>query len=64
MMPINEKFGQLADQKRIDKTIAALNKNGVQTIVVENAAAAKEKLKELLPQGAGKDQVLRFYQFI
>lgn len=51
-MQINEKFGILADEATISKTVAALNKNGIKTFVVENAEGAKKKVLELIPQGS------------
>lgn len=51
-MPINEKFGKLADDQTIQKTIAALKGNGIEAFVMENAGQAKQKLLELLPEGA------------
>lgn len=51
-MPINEKFGQLADDESINRTIEALKQNGMQAMVAGSGSAAKQKLLELLPEGA------------
>ena len=51
MNEVNERFGVLADQARIDKTVAALAENGVEATVVAHGAAAKQKLRELIPEG-------------
>ena len=51
-MQINEKFGQLASDEVIDQTTAALNKNGIQTFVVQSGEEAKKKILELIPAGA------------
>lgn len=45
-------FDHLASDQDIEKTVAALKQNGVDAIVVENAAVVKEKVLEILPQGA------------
>ncbi|OGE30983.1 hypothetical protein A2631_04860 [Candidatus Daviesbacteria bacterium RIFCSPHIGHO2_01_FULL_44_29] len=42
----------LATQESLDKTIAALKDHGITTVVVENAAEAKEKVFSLVPKGA------------
>lgn len=42
----------LADDATIAKTIEALGKRGITGMVVENGAAAKAKVLELIPQGA------------
>jgi len=51
-MEINQKFGILADESAINKTKAALENNGLTVYVVDDRAAAKEKVLELLPAGA------------
>ena len=43
---------RLASDEQIQRTIDALKINGINAIVVENAEKAKEKVIELLPQGA------------
>src|SRR3989344_8724387 len=42
----------LADEASIQKTVEALKANGVEAVVVENGAAAKAKVLEMLPEGA------------
>ena len=44
-------YDKLATQEGINKTTAALNTNGVETLVVESGTAALEKIKELIPKG-------------
>ena len=51
-MEINEKYGVVADQATIEKTVAALEKNGIHALTVETGAEAKEKVFELLPKEA------------
>ena len=43
---------ELADSGSVEKTIAALKQNGFDAFLVENAAEAKQKIIELIPQGA------------
>ncbi|MBI2600444.1 LUD domain-containing protein [Candidatus Daviesbacteria bacterium] len=45
------KFDELADSPVIEKTVRALNSNGIETIVVENGEEAKKKALEILPEG-------------
>ncbi len=45
-------FNKLADDQTIIDTIQALKTNGIEALVVENGAKAKEKVLELLPKGA------------
>jgi uncharacterized membrane protein len=45
-------FGQLATDESISKTKNALMQNGVNVLVVENGAEAKEKVLEMIPAGA------------
>jgi len=45
-------YSQLASNETIQKTKAALEKNGYKVIVAENAAEAKAKALELVPKGA------------
>ena len=47
-----EKWNQLANQKMIEETMAALKSNGINAHVVENRETAKKKVLELLPEGA------------
>ena len=51
-MEINEKYGVVADQATIEKTIAALEENGIHALIVETGDEAKKQLFELLPKGA------------
>jgi hypothetical protein len=51
-MQVNEKFAQLADDARIDTTIAALGANGIQANVVDTGAEARELVFLTLPHGA------------
>lgn len=43
---------RLADEQTILKTVEALSGNGISALVVDNAHQAKEKVLELIPQGA------------
>lgn len=52
MPKLNEKYGKLADEKTIQKTIEALKKNGITAIVVDSGTEAKEKVLELVPKKA------------
>ncbi len=45
-------WSELAGDESITKTIGALKANGINTFVVENGIEAKEKVFELIPQGA------------
>ena len=47
-----EKWGELASDESIAKTIEALKANGIDAMVVENSEKAKKKVLELLPKGA------------
>ena len=51
-MKPNEKYGQLANEETIQKTVKALQSNNFKVEVVENSEEAKKKVLELLPQGA------------
>ena len=46
------KWDKLADKKRVEKTIEALKKNGVDTYFVKTASEAKKKLLEITPVGS------------
>jgi L-lactate utilization protein LutC len=48
----NIEFAQLASDEQIDHTIMALEANGMHAMVVEDGAAARRKVVELLPPGA------------
>jgi hypothetical protein len=45
-------FEVLADEATLAKTVAALKTNGIEALVVENGAAAKVKVLEMIPLGA------------
>ena len=45
-------FSELADDQIISATIQALKNNNIEAAVVENAGKAKEKVLEILPEGA------------
>ncbi len=45
-------FGGLAKDESISKTKDALEKNGIAVFVVENGAEAKEKVLQMIPEGA------------
>ncbi|MBI3255618.1 MAG: LUD domain-containing protein, partial [Candidatus Andersenbacteria bacterium] len=45
-------WSELADEAAIATTIAALAKNGMTATVVEDGAAAKAKVLEIIPKGA------------
>jgi L-lactate utilization protein LutC len=48
----NPEFSVLASDERIDATAAALERNGIQAMVVPSGEAARERVGELLPAGA------------
>ncbi|MCI4368910.1 MAG: lactate utilization protein [Thermoplasmata archaeon] len=45
-------FGELASQEQVERTIQALEANGIHAIVVPDRAAARTVVLELLPKGA------------
>ena len=45
-------YNTLASKESINKTVAALNANGVEAFVVETGAEALNKIEELIPKGA------------
>lgn len=51
-MKPNEKYGRLATDKIIQKTIRALRSNNFQVELVKNGQEAKKKVLELIPAGA------------
>ena len=51
-MQVNERFGVVASQDRIDRTVGALRQNGINAMVVENGAEARQKFLAMLPEGA------------
>jgi L-lactate utilization protein LutC len=48
----NPTYGKLASDAQIERTVKALETNGIHAVVVENGAKAREKVAELLPAGA------------
>lgn len=51
-LPVNEQFGKLAKKQQIQKAVSALKANNIRTMVLENGQQAKEKVLEMLPEGA------------
>lgn len=47
-----ETWNTLASKETIEKTIAALTANGIQTELLKTGAEAKKRVQELLPKGA------------
>lgn len=48
----NQVYAKLATDQQIERTVKALEAHGMHAIVVENGAAARKKVEELLPAGA------------
>src|SRR4051794_3003164 len=48
----NPIYGMVAPDSVIERTAAALEKNGMHTVIVENAEQAKQKVLELVPHGS------------
>ena len=48
----NPEFAKLASDAQIERTVKALEAHSIQAFVVENGAAARQKVAELLPAGA------------
>ncbi len=48
----SERFAQLADDATLEKTVAALQANGIAAMIVDNGQAAKEKVLTTIPAGA------------
>lgn len=48
----NRAYANLASDEQIERTVKALEANGIRTIVVANAEEARAKLFEVLPAGA------------
>ncbi|MGW0769172.1 LUD domain-containing protein [Streptomyces sp. NPDC002676] len=46
-------FGAPASAERLDRAVAALRANGFTAELLEDAAAARARIKELIPEGAG-----------
>ncbi len=51
-MKTKERFAQLADDATLEKTVAALQANGMTAMVVDSGQAAKDKVLEFMPAGA------------
>lgn len=49
---LNRAYANLASDEQIERTVKALEANGIRTIVVANAEEARAKLFEVLPAGA------------
>jgi L-lactate utilization protein LutC len=49
---LNRAYANLASDEQIERTVKALEANGIRTIVVANAEEARAKLFEVLPTGA------------
>jgi acyl-CoA hydrolase len=45
-------WNQLADKESVDRTLAALKANGIDAYFVETADQARQKVRELVPEGA------------
>jgi hypothetical protein len=45
-------FGELADEKQIERTVQALQANGMEALVAENAEEARRLFFEQVPEGA------------
>lgn len=48
----NKFFSKMASDAQIERTVKALEANGIHAVVVENSAEARRKVAELLPAGA------------
>ena len=51
-MKPNQKFSKLASDKTIEKTVEALERNGIKAIVVGNSGQAKKEALDMMPAGA------------
>ena len=51
-MDVKTRFGSIADEARIERTVKALEANGIQTLVAENADEARRFFFELIPEGS------------
>jgi hypothetical protein len=51
-MGINKKYGRLADNAALNKTVRALKQKGVNVYIVQNGQEAKTKMKQILPEKA------------
>jgi len=54
MTPVTSKneFAELASNEQIERTINSLEANGIHAIIVDSGEEAKQKVLELLPEGA------------
>jgi L-lactate utilization protein LutC len=50
--PPNEAFAKLANDESVQRTVQALKDNGIEAFIVESGEEAKQKISELLPEGA------------
>jgi hypothetical protein len=48
----NQEFAKLADDEQIERTVKALEANGIHTVVAENGEEARRIFFELIPEGA------------
>jgi hypothetical protein len=48
----NEEFKQLASDEQIERTVKALEANGIQAVIAENGEEARRIFFELVPEGA------------
>jgi hypothetical protein len=48
----DQEFAQIADDARIERTVWALEANGIHALVAENGAEARRMFFELVPEGA------------
>lgn len=51
-MKPNQKFNKLAGSQSIEKTVEALERNGIKTVVAENSGQAKKEVLDIIPAGA------------
>jgi len=51
-MKLNKDFSKLADSKTIEKTVSALEGNGIKAIVVKNGSQAKKEALDMIHAGA------------
>ncbi|MEM5773518.1 MAG: lactate utilization protein [Anaerolineaceae bacterium] len=49
---LNTAFADLANEEQIERAVEALEKNGIRVFRAQNADEAREKLLELIPEGA------------
>src|SRR3989338_4535860 len=49
---IENKWNKLADRKKVEETIEALKKSGINSYFVKTADEAKKKILELIPEGS------------